>query len=68
MHFFLRLTLTLTLVILAQCQHNSNQLDERSVIVHMFEWKFSDIASECEQWLGPRGYGAVQVTSFFYPL
>ena len=30
-------------------------------IVHLFEWKFDDIAKECENFLGPKGYDAVQV-------
>lgn len=30
-------------------------------IVHLFEWKFSDIASECENVLAPIGYAGVQV-------
>lgn len=34
----------------------------RSVIVQLFEWRWSDIAQECEVWLGPRGYGAVQIS------
>ncbi|XP_070389696.1 alpha-amylase-like [Dermacentor albipictus] len=34
----------------------------RSVIVHLFEWRFDDIAEECERFLGPRGYGAVQTS------
>jgi alpha-amylase len=33
----------------------------RSGIVHLFEWRWLDIAVECERWLGPRGFGAVQV-------
>lgn len=44
-------------------QFNTNQLNDRSVIVHFFEWKFSDIAIECERWLGPKGIGAIQVSS-----
>lgn len=42
-------------------QHNLNQLPERSVIVNLFEWRFKEIALECEHWLGPKGFGAVQV-------
>ena len=34
----------------------------RSVIVQLFEWRWSDIAQECEAWLGPSGYGAVQIS------
>lgn len=32
-----------------------------SVIVHLFEWKWLDIAKECEEFLGPLSYGGVQV-------
>ncbi|XP_003494475.1 alpha-amylase [Bombus impatiens] len=31
-------------------------------IVHLFEWKWNDIAEECERFLGPMGYGGVQVS------
>ncbi len=30
--------------------------------VHLFEWTWQDIAEECEQFLGPRGYAAVQIS------
>ena len=33
----------------------------RHTIVHLFEWKWSDIAAECERFLGPYGYCGVQV-------
>jgi len=26
-----------------------------AAFVHLFEWKWSDIATECESWLGPKG-------------
>ncbi len=32
------------------------------VFVHLFEWKWTDVASECEAVLGPAGYKAVQVS------
>lgn len=32
------------------------------VFVHLFEWKWTDIATECERELGPDGYAAVQVS------
>ena len=32
------------------------------VFVHLFEWKWRDIATECEQTLGPDGFAAVQVS------
>lgn len=34
----------------------------RSAIVHLFEWKWIDIAKECTNVLGPKGYKAVQVS------
>ncbi len=34
----------------------------RTVMVHLFEWKWSDIAKECENFLGPKGFAAVQVS------
>ncbi|MCA9940229.1 MAG: alpha amylase C-terminal domain-containing protein, partial [Anaerolineales bacterium] len=35
---------------------------DRTVMVHLFEWKWSDIAQECENFLGPKGFAAVQVS------
>jgi len=32
------------------------------VFVHLFEWSWPDVAAECEAWLGPRGFAAVQVS------
>nr|AEI58894.1 amylase [Pteria penguin] len=34
----------------------------RHTIVHLFEWKRSDIADECETFLGPYGYCEVQIS------
>lgn len=33
-----------------------------TTFVHLFEWNWQDIAQECEQHLGPKGYAAVQVS------
>lgn len=33
-----------------------------TAFVHLFEWRWSDVASECETFLGPRGFEAVQVS------
>ena len=30
--------------------------------VQLFKWSWSDIATECTQWLGPQGYGGVQIS------
>jgi alpha-amylase len=34
-------------------------------MVHLFEWKWADIARECETFLAPNGYGGVQVSPPF---
>lgn len=33
-----------------------------NVFVHLFEWKWTDIAAECETHLGPAGFTAVQIS------
>jgi alpha-amylase len=47
-------------------QKNPNTVPGRSAIVHLFEWKFSDIAAECEGFLAPKGYAGVQVGNVLY--
>ncbi|KAL3280418.1 hypothetical protein HHI36_017900 [Cryptolaemus montrouzieri] len=44
------------------CQKNPNFSENRSTIVHLFEWKWRDIAQECENFLGKHGYGGVQIS------
>lgn len=34
----------------------------RTVFVHLFEWTWNDIARECEDFLGPKGFAAVQIS------
>lgn len=34
----------------------------RTVMVHLFEWKWNDVAQECTNYLGPKGFSAVQVS------
>ena len=41
--------------------NNPNFVPGHDVIVHLFEWKWMDIADECETYLGPKGFGGVQV-------
>lgn len=43
-------------------QKDPHYKDDRDTMVHLFEWKFDDIADECERFLGPMGYGGVQVS------
>jgi alpha-amylase len=52
----------LVLVQLCIAQYKTSHIfDGRSGIVHLFEWKFKDIAEECK-FLGENGYGGVQVS------
>ncbi|MBD2314652.1 alpha amylase C-terminal domain-containing protein [Desertifilum sp. FACHB-1129] len=39
-----------------------NPASPRTVSVHLFEWKWTDIAQECETFLGPKGYAGIQVS------
>ncbi|KAA0203928.1 hypothetical protein HAZT_HAZT003498 [Hyalella azteca] len=52
--------LLLLCVAAANAQWDSNS-DNGEVIVHLFEWKWADIAAECENFLGPKGFAGVQV-------
>lgn len=45
--------------------HDPNFSGNHGVIVHLFEWKWIDIALECERFLGPKGFGGVQVGGIF---
>eukprot|EP00095_Tigriopus_kingsejongensis_P000508 maker-scaffold367_size194084-snap-gene-0.49 protein:Tk00508 transcript:maker-scaffold367_size194084-snap-gene-0.49-mRNA-1 annotation:"hypothetical protein DAPPUDRAFT_64687" len=36
--------------------------DGKQVLVEMFEWKWVDVAQECERFLGPAGYCGVQIS------
>ena len=42
--------------------HDPHWSRGRSVIVHLFEWKWTDIALECERFLAPNGYAGVQIS------
>ena len=36
--------------------------NNRTTMVHLFEWKWNDIADECERFLAPMEYAGVQVS------
>ncbi|AKJ28453.1 alpha-amylase [Caldimonas brevitalea] len=38
------------------------QASARTAFVHLFEWKWTDVAKECETYLGPKGFAGVQVS------
>jgi alpha-amylase len=43
-------------------QGQSVSQDNRTVFVQLFEWTWPDIAHECESYLGPKGFAAVQIS------
>ena len=50
-----------TMVVLAAVAARAEDVP-RTVFVHLFEWKWTDIGKECEDWLGPKGFAAVQIS------
>ncbi|XP_058467619.1 alpha-amylase A-like [Malaya genurostris] len=59
---FLASFLLVAYATLVVAQFDTHQWADRSGIVHLFEWKWNDIADECERFLAPRGYAGVQVS------
>lgn len=53
---------TTSLKAVALSQWNPNFIGNRQGIVHLFEWKWLDIGDECENFLGPKGFGGVQTS------
>jgi alpha-amylase len=49
-------------IVLISATKDPNTAFNRQTAVHLFEWKWKDIAAECERFLGPHGYGAIQVS------
>ncbi|CAG1018851.1 partial alpha-amylase, partial [Burkholderiaceae bacterium] len=47
---------------LALCASAVQAQTARTAFVQLFEWKWTDIARECETHLGPKGFAAVQVS------
>ena len=55
------------LLVLALASAGSNPVsaetgENPNTFVHLFEWTWPDVARECETFLGPAGYSAVQVS------
>ncbi|MFL0799072.1 MAG: alpha amylase C-terminal domain-containing protein [Agarilytica sp.] len=40
----------------------SSSANAGTAFVHLFEWSWNDIATECEQFLGPKGFDGVQIS------
>ncbi|XP_072044822.1 alpha-amylase 2-like [Amphiura filiformis] len=57
-----QLLLVFALLGAVSAQWDPNTAYNRQAMVHLFEWKWSDIANECESYLGPYGFGGVQVS------
>lgn len=51
-----------------EAQHAPNNADGRQVMVHLFEWKWNDIADECERFLSNKGFAGQFdiITNFVY--
>ncbi|XP_067628768.1 alpha-amylase 4N-like [Eurosta solidaginis] len=66
--FLINLGLYIVLALLAVSTQNAkgqfspHYEPGRTTMVHLFEWKWDDISAECENFLGPKGYGGVQVS------
>nr|BAB32546.1 alpha-amylase [Drosophila melanogaster] len=60
--FLAKSIVCLSLLAVANAQFDTNYASGRSGMVHLFEWKWDDIAAECENFLGPNGYAGVQVS------
>ncbi|HYW49477.1 MAG TPA: alpha-amylase family glycosyl hydrolase, partial [Gemmatimonadaceae bacterium] len=48
--------------VLGQQYTSSGRAAAGDVFVHLFEWRWNDIARECEVFLGPRGYKGIQIS------
>lgn len=57
-----RLGLSAMLTIALLTISSTTLAQSRTAFVHLFEWSWSDIATECEQHLGPKGFAAVQIS------
>lgn len=64
----LRFILLIAAASLAVAYKTPHFASGRTTMVHLFEWKWDDIAAECERWLGPRGFGGIQVSTYEYSL
>lgn len=62
----MKLFILVALFGLSLAQHNPHTKHGRTAIVHLFEWRWADIAAECERFLAPNGFGGVQVCTSEY--
>ena len=59
----MKFILLLSLIGFCWAQYDPQTTNGRTSIVHLFEWRWVDIAKECERYLAPKGFGGVQVRS-----
>ncbi|RBP53206.1 carbohydrate-binding module family 20 domain-containing protein [Arenicella xantha] len=52
---------SLALAILTSVSLTANAQSNGDTFVHLFEWNWTDIGRECTEFLGPKGFKAVQV-------
>ncbi|XP_069940254.1 alpha-amylase A-like isoform X4 [Cherax quadricarinatus] len=60
--FTLWLVVVVVVVVSGARGYDTPSCDGRQTIVELFEWKWTDVAEECERFLGDAGYCAVQVS------
>ncbi|XP_072500261.1 alpha-amylase 1B-like isoform X2 [Notamacropus eugenii] len=58
----MRLLMLLSVLEVCWAQYNPHTRYGQTSIVHLFEWRWDDIALECERYLAPNGFGGVQVS------
>ncbi|XP_036622621.1 pancreatic alpha-amylase-like [Trichosurus vulpecula] len=58
----MRLLVLLSVLGACWAQYDPHLRNGQTSIVHLFEWRWDDIALECERYLAPNGYGGVQVS------
>jgi alpha-amylase len=57
-----RQLLAATVLMSAAAGASAQTFNPATSSVQMFRWKWNDIAKECTNWLGPQGFGGVQVS------
>jgi hypothetical protein len=57
--YFVRL---LTLIGAVLTTGGAASANSPNTFVHLFEWSWDDIAHECQTFLGPKGFSAVQIS------
>ncbi|CAE6470959.1 unnamed protein product [Rhizoctonia solani] len=48
--------------------HSRAPSGSKTVIIQLFEWSWDSIAAECTNFIGPAGYGYVQVPTLLLPI